>query len=276
MARPLRIVVPGGLHHLIARGNAKAKIFLDEFDFAAFLELATTTVERFGWICHAYCVLDNHYHLLVETPRPNLPLGMRHLNGVFAQRFNRRYDQCGHVFEARYRSIFVEKEGHLLSVARYIVLNPLRAGICDHPGDYRWSSYSATAGTGEAAPVLTTDWILARFGDIRAAACARYAAYVAEGIGEALEIRGERIGSEAFLRARFGREPLAEIPRAQFRPLRPPLAEVFGRAKLPIASAYREHDYRLREIADYLGCHYSTVSRRLADEERALDRQRKT
>ena len=251
-------------------------MFLDEFDFAAFLELGAATVARFGWICHAYCLLDNHYHLLVETPRPNLPLGMRHLNGVFAQRFNRRYGRCGHVFQARYRSIFVEKEGHLLSVARYIVLNPLRAGICDQPGDYRWSSYRATTGTSTAEPLLTTDWILAQFGGVRAAARTRYAHYIADRVGEALEIRGERVGSETFLRTRFGREPLAEIPRAQIRALRPPLAELLAGAELPIATAHREHDYLLREIAEHLGCHYSTVSRRLAGEERALDRQRKT
>jgi putative transposase len=277
VARPLRILVPGGLYHLIARGNARAKVFLDEFDFAALLELAAKTVQRFGWICHAYCLLDNHYHLVVETPRPNLPLGMRQLNGVYAQRFNRRYNRCGHVFQARYRSILVEKETHLLSVCRYVVLNPVRAGSCDRPGDYRWSSYAATVGTTPAEPLLTTDWILAQFGGGRATARARYRAFVADGIGKALDVRGERVGAEAFLRDRLGHEPpLAEIPRSQIEPLRPPLAELFATAELPIATAHRQHDYRLREIAGYLGCHYSTVSRRLTEEEGLLDRQRKT
>lgn len=269
--------MPGALYHLVARGNARAKLFLDEFDFAALLELAAETVNRSGWICHAYCLLDNHYHLVVETPRPNLPLGMRRLNGVYAQRFNRRYDRCGHVFQARYRSILVEKETHLLNVCRYVVLNPIRAGICDRPGDYRWSSYSATAGTALAESFLTTEWILAQFGPRRETAQARYRAFVADGIEDALEVRGERVGGETFLRDRLGFEPpLAEIPRAQIEPLRPPLAELFASAELPIATAHRQHDYRLREIADYLGCHYSTVSRRLAEEESLLDRQRKT
>jgi putative transposase len=277
VARPLRILVPGGLYHLIARGNARANVFLDEPDFASFLELAAAAMKRFGWICHAYCLLDNHYHLVDETPRPNLPLGMRQLNGLYAQRFNRRHDRCGHVFQARYRSILVEKEGHLLGVCRYVVLNPVRAGICDWPDDYRWSSYRATAGTAPSAPLLTSEWLLAQFGGRRTTARARYRTFVAEGLDEALEVRGERVGGEAFLRDGFGYEPpLAEIPRALIEPLRRPLAELFASTDLPIATAYRQHGYRLREIADYLGCHYSTVSRRLADEEDLLDRQCKT
>lgn len=124
---------------------------------------------------------------------------------------------------------------------------------------------------------LTSDWLLAHFGGKRKTAQLRYREFVADRLGEALQVRGERLGSEAFLRERFGYQPpLAEIPRAQIEPSPPSLAELFASSRLPIATAHREHDYALREIADYLGCHYSTVSRRLAKEERALDRQRKT
>jgi putative transposase len=277
VARPLRVIVAGGLYHLIARGNARQRVFLDALDFSRFLEILTRVVERCGWFCHAYCLLENHYHLVVETPRPNLPLGMRQLNGVYAQSFNRRHDRCGHVFQARYRSILVEKESHLLTVCRYVVLNPVRASICTRPGDYRWSSYPATAGTAPMGPLLTADWILGQFGGGRKGAQERYRAFVAEGIGDALEVRGERTGGESFLRDRLGYEPpLAEIPRVQLEPLRPQLAELFARAEFPIATAHREHDYALREIADHLGCHYSTVSRRLAEEEGLMNRQRKT
>jgi putative transposase len=277
VSRPLRILIPGGLYHIITRGNARAKVFLDETDFAAFLELSGSSVRRFGWICHAYCVLDNHYHLVIETPRPNLPVGMRQLNGVYAQRFNRRHDRCGHVFQARYRSILVEKEAYLLDLCRYVVLNPVRAGICDEPAAYRWSSYRASAGLARPEPWLTSDWVLGHFGPGRHTAQRRYREFVADGIGEALHVCGERLGDQAFLRDRFGFEPpLAEIPRRQIEPLRRPLAELFATAELPIATAHRDYDYALREIADYLGCHYSTVSRRLSREERALGWQCKT
>lgn len=137
MARPLRVCVAGGVYHLIARGNARGDVYRDDADRSLFLETLAHTVARFDWICHAYCLMDNHYHLVVETPRANLPAGMRQLNGLYAQRFNRRHDRCGHVFQARYRSILIEKQEHLLTACRYVVLNPVRAGICTDPSQYR-------------------------------------------------------------------------------------------------------------------------------------------
>jgi putative transposase len=271
MARPLRIVLPDGLYHVISRGNAGGDIYLDLRDRNAFLRTLNLVVQRFSWLCHAYCLMRNHYHLLVETPRPNLPLGMRQLNGVFAQRFNRRHERCGHLFQARYRSILVEKETHLLATARYIVLNPVRAGICDHPSDYRWSSYRPTAGLETPANFLTTDWILSQFGTTCGRAQAAYRAFVESEVASALDIRGERIGTVPFLRDRHGIDPpLPEIKRDQIEPIRRPLKEIFARSPHPIYAAYRAHGYALREIAEYLGCHYSTVSRRLHEQELAL------
>jgi putative transposase len=270
MARPLRIVVPGGLYHLMARGNARQNIYLDDRDHAGFLETLARVVDRFGWLCHAYCLMSNHYHLLIETPKPNLPVGMRQLNGVYAQRFNRRHGRCGHLFQARYRSILVEKETHLLAVARYIVLNPLRAGICDDPGDYPWGSYRATAGHEPPPRFLTTDSILGQFALTRRKAQARYRAFVRAGLTMALAIRGERVGSDPFLRDRHGHDPpLAEIKREQIEPVRRPLDDIFSNSRNPIRTAYG-HGYALREIAEHLGCHYSTISRRLRAQELAL------
>lgn len=271
MARPLRNCVPGGVYHVVSRGNARARIYLDDGDRVGFLATLARVVERFSWLCHAYCLMDNHYHLVVETPRPNLSAGMRQLNGLYAQRFNERYDRCGHVFQSRYRSILVEKESHLLALCRYVVLNPVRAGICADPAASRWSSYAATAGHTSAERLLTTDWILANFAGTRTAAQARYRAFVAEGDGEALadRVRGERLGSDSFLRERFGHDPpLPVIPSVQIEPLPPTLAEIFARVpQAPVATAYRRYGYTLREIAQYLNCHYSTVSRRLRREE---------
>ena len=119
MARPLRVCSPDSVYHVIARGNARANVFHDDVDRKTFLDTLTLAVERFRWRCHAFCLIDNHYHLVVEMSEPNLPRGMRHLNGVYAQRYNRRHDRCGHLFQGRYRSILVEKESHLLTVCRY-------------------------------------------------------------------------------------------------------------------------------------------------------------
>jgi putative transposase len=270
VARPLRICFPGAVYHLIARGNARQRVYRDDADYQEFLEVLDHCCERFSWLCHCYCLMGNHYHLVVETPRPNLPVGMRQLNGLYARRFNLRHRRCGHVFQARYRSILIEKESHLLEACRYVVLNPVRAGICAHPRDYRWSSYRATAGLSPSPRFLCTDWILAQFGATRRLAQARYSEYVAEAIGEAVaeRIRGERLGTDEFLRTTFGFEPpIPEIPREQVEPIPPSLEEIFrAHADLPVLTAYQRHGYSIREIAEHLGCHYSTVSRRLRRE----------
>lgn len=271
MARPLRICIPGGVYHVIARGNERAPIYRDDADRFRFLRTLALVVDRFGWLCHAYCLMGNHYHLVVETPRPNLPTGMQQLNGPYAQGFNERHGRCGHVFQARYRSILVEKDSHLLALCRYVVLNPVRAGLCPGPGAYYWSSYQATAGQAPAERFLVTDWILASFATSRLAAQERYRAFVAEGELTDLggRVQGERLGSTTLLTESFGHDPpLAEIPRVQVEPLPPTLAAIFaGDPYAPVSTAYRRHGYTLRAIAEHLDCHYSTVSRRLQQEE---------
>jgi REP element-mobilizing transposase RayT len=261
--------------HVIARGNERGPIVRDDHDRQAFLSIFARAVARYEWLCHTYCLMDNHYHLLLEVPLGNLPIGMRHVNGVYAQRYNRRYERSGHLFQARYRSILVEKDAHLLSVSRYIVLNPVRAGIVQRPEDYPWSSYRATAGLECVSPFLTTDWLLSQFSSTRRLAQALYRAFVAAALDDPA-VAGERVGSEEFLALELGRhDVLSEVPRVQLQPLRRPLAEVFATERAPIATAYRVHHYRLHEIAAHLGCHYSTVSRALEREE-AMLLQRKT
>jgi putative transposase len=270
MARPLRVCPPGAVVHVITRGNARGLIVRVDDDRHDFLALLAHAVDRYQWLCHAYCLLDNHYHLLIEVPLGNLPNGMRHLNGLYAQRFNNRHDRCGHLFQARYRSILVEKNAYLLSVARYIVLNPVRAGVVRSPEDYRWSSYGATGGFEESPDFLTTDWLLAQFSSSRELAQKHYREFVASAVGDP-DVCGERVGGDPFLALKLGRrDALPEVPRPQLQPLRPPLAEVFANEEMPIATAYRVHQYRLREIAAHLGCHYSTVSRALDLEEAML------
>ncbi len=128
MVRPLRIEFPGAVYHLTSRGNARNNIYLDDYDRQRFLKILANVIDRYNWLCHAFCLMDNHYHLLIETPDPNLSMGMRQLNGVYTQGFNRIHNRVGHVFQGRYKAILVEKDEHLLELCRYIVLNPLRAG----------------------------------------------------------------------------------------------------------------------------------------------------
>ena len=274
MARPLRICIPGGIYHLIARGNARGRIVHDDTDRKHFFRFLEHVVRRFSWLCHAYCLMDNHYHLVIETLLPNLPSGMRQLNGLYAQWFNRRYERCGHVFQSRYRSILVERETYLLALCRYVVVNPVRASICSDVEEWPWSSYAATAGLAQPPPFLSTDWLLSQFAPRRRLAERSYREYVAEGVDELLELQvaGERLGQDDFLRTTFGFDPpLEEIPRVQVEPIPPPLERIFSASDAtPIATAYRRHGYTLSQIARHVGCSYSTVSRRLRREEAEL------
>ena len=160
MARPLRIEFVGGLYHVTSRGNARQDIYVDNHDRATFLDRADKTRTRYDWYVHAYCLTSNHYHLLIETGTPTLSKGMKLLNGVYTQSFNRRHRRVGHLFQGRYKAILVDKESYLLELARYIVLNPVRARMIRSATDWKWSSYRATAGLADKEPLLTTDWIL--------------------------------------------------------------------------------------------------------------------
>jgi putative transposase len=268
MARALRLEIPGALYHVTSRGNAGDHIFQEEADRRLLLELLTGVVDRFAWLCHAFCVMGNHYHLLLETPRPNLSRGMRSLNSVYAQAFNRRRRRRGHVFQGRFHAVLVEKERHLLEIARYIVLNPVRARLVSAAGDWPWSSYRAAVGAAPCPSCLTLDWLLAQFGEERSQAQERYRRFVADGLGHEpwAELRGGiYLGSEEFVRASSQHaEPIPDVPREQWQPLRRPLAELFAaEGDRGIATAYRGEGYRLRDIAEHLGVHPATVSRRL-------------
>jgi putative transposase len=156
MARPLRLEFAGAVYHLTARGNGRAAIYRDDADRALFLRTLAATIERRRWLCHAFCLMTNHYHLLLETQGPTLSRGMRDLNGIYTQAFNRRHRRPGHVFQDRFKAILVERDSHLLELCRYVVLNPVRARMVRDAADWPWSSYAATAGLAEAPAWLTT------------------------------------------------------------------------------------------------------------------------
>lgn len=268
MTRQLRLQYPGALYHVTSRGNARGLLFHDDFDRRAFLAFLATVVARHGWLCHAYCLMGNHYHLVIETPRSNLALGMQRLNGVYAQAFNRRHNRVGHLVQGRYKAVIVEKERHLLELCRYVVLNPVRAGLCATASGWAWSSYRACVGEAPVASFLTVAWVLGHFGERSGLACKRYATFVADGLGHVpwQELRADLyLGSEEFVR-RLSEEcdPLEGVPLAQWRPCRRPLAELFAaEGAQALVVAHRDEGYRLHEIARHLDVHPATVSRRL-------------
>jgi putative transposase len=161
--RKPRVQIPGGIYHLGTRGVRRETIYPQSADYELFGSIFGRVVERFEWRCHAYCLMPNHYHLLVETPVPNLSAGMQRLNSLYAQWFHELQGFTGHAFERRFFSRLVESTFDLLEVVRYVVLNPVRARLCDDPAEWRWSSYRALVGEARPAPFLTCDWILAQF-----------------------------------------------------------------------------------------------------------------
>jgi REP-associated tyrosine transposase len=164
MPRPLRVQLAGGVYHVVSRGNRQQAIFCDETDYLRFLELLGVVVSRFGWRCHAYCLMPNHFHLVIETPEANISAGMQWLNGSYAQWFNIRYGFSGHLFQGRFYGELVESWYHLLELVRYIVLNPVRAGLCRDASRWRWSSYRAMVGEAKSAALLTVGWLQTQFG----------------------------------------------------------------------------------------------------------------
>jgi putative transposase len=181
MPRLPRRQIPDGLYHVTTRGNRRQPIVLEDRDCEVFLFLLGKVVERLGWKVHAYCLMTNHYHLLVETPNADISVGMQLLNGQYAQAFNRRHGYEGHLFERRFAAEEIESDWHLLEVCRYIVLNPVRAGLCRHPGEWRWSSYRATVGR-VRCPRLLTLRLLGMFGSNLVKARAAFDEFVMRGL----------------------------------------------------------------------------------------------
>jgi len=271
MARPLRIEFAGALYHITSRGNAREDIFRNDGDRKVLLSVLAKVTEHMHWRCHAYCLMGNHYHLLIETPEPNLARGMRQVNGIYTQRFNWRHARTGHVFQGRYNAILVDRDSYLLELARYIVLNPVRAHLTQSPERWVWSSYRATAGL-ETVPLwLTVDGVLGQFGGDRARSRKVYAEFVHQGKGLRSVWDGLRqqiyLGGDQFIDCMLhyaaSSGDLPEIPRIQKRLVRS-LAwyqKQYGNRVTAMTEAYRSGSYTLAAIARHFGMHYSTVSR---------------
>jgi REP-associated tyrosine transposase len=181
VSRPLRLEFPGALYHVTSRGQERAPIFRDAADRRHFLDLLASVIADQAWVLHSYCLMGNHYHLLVETARPTLSRGMHALNFRYSQDFNRRHEHTGHVLEGRFKAIVVQKQAHLLELHRYIVLNPIRAGLVRRPEEWLWSNYRATSGATMPPRWLEVGATLSLFSAFGSGASGAYERFVADG-----------------------------------------------------------------------------------------------
>lgn len=242
MARPLRLEFSGALYHLTARGNAQQSIFLDDTDRQHFLWLLGREIQQQRWRCYVYCLMGNHYHLVLETPEPNLSRGLKRLHGTYTQWFNRRHHRVGHLLQGRFKSLLVEKESYLQELCRYVVLNPIRAGLVTDAGMWEWSSYRATVGLQAAPDWLDVSAVLNLFDSSHALATKAYRRFVNDGVHQPspwTKVSGQIfLGSPEFLERieRLVRgKPLANVPTVQTRPVRPSSDDVLTH----VATTYR-------------------------------------
>ncbi|NKB77711.1 MAG: addiction module toxin RelE [Gammaproteobacteria bacterium] len=271
MTRPLRIEFEGGLYHINSRGDRREDIYRTDADSEVFMTVLEATCDRFNWVIYAYCLMSNHYHLLVETLEGNLSKGMRHLNGVYSQTFNRAHQLVGHVFQGRYKGIVVEKESYLLELCRYIVLNPVRAGMAREVGDWQWSSYRGTVGLQEKQKFVDTRFVLSQFGSTTEGAITRYIEFVYSGLDISSPWGGMKnqiyLGSEEFVDCVQSKIELGvhidEVPRLQRRPVPKSLVWYSNEAadrNDAILNAYASGGYSMREIGAFFHLKTSTVS----------------
>ncbi len=283
MVRSLRLEYPGAVYHVMSRGDARKSITRSQKDRSLFLEVLVEACEKYNILVHGYCLMTNHYHLLVETPDGNLSIAMRHINGVYTQRSNARNKTVGHIFQGRYKAILVDKDEYLLCLCRYIELNPVRAGLVESPDEWEWSSFRQITGIADkGVPFLQTDWILSQFGKSQKVARERYVDYVmsSEAAGDKPfenVVSGTILGSAEFVNQFdepiWEKDEIEEIRRKHRHINRPPIS-----ALLPTEPGYElsdrnrkiyeavfDYGYRQKEIADYLGLHYASISRILKD-----------
>lgn len=281
MSRPLRVQYPGAIYHIISRGNGGDIIFEDKRDYLMFLEELKEVIEDYNWISYAYCLMPNHYHLLIKTLDPNLSAGMRQLNGKYTQRHNIRYKKFGHVFQGRFKSILVEDSGYYGQLIRYINLNPVKAEMVRSVADWPWSSHREILGLSGRTGCVDADKTLDCFHEDREQAKEEYKKYLSERVEDDdiwNDLRsGVILGSLKFAKEimdRYKDDGTRENTKKERFAGRPALEEVFPACrqtgKIPfnrgerdelIIKAFREYGYTQTEIGDFLNLHYSTVSK---------------
>jgi REP element-mobilizing transposase RayT len=288
MARPLRLEFPGATYHVTARGDRREPIYRDDADRLAQLQIIAAAMDRFDARVLAYCLMGNHYHLVVHTRQANLSRLMRQINGVYTQAFNRRHGLAGHLFQGRFKAIVVDRDAYLLSLCRYVERNPVAAGLVAAPGDWDWSSYRAHVGRADVPPWLDTPALHAQLlgglpqdADDSTRAARLYEALAAEAPGASIWQGG--LTAQIFLGdARFaarmqalasaGQTQAADIPRAQRLPglsLSQCLERCGGQRAQALRMAHVEGGVSMSSLAREIGLSVSRVSRLIAAAEAA-------
>jgi len=294
MGRPLRISYPGAFYHVTSRGNERRSIYQTKQDFEKFMGYLESATERYGARIHCFCLMTNHYHLLLETPRGNLPVILHHLNTSYTNYFNAKKKRVGHLFQGRYKAILVEKDPYALELSRYIHLNPVRAQLVKDPLQYPWSSYSAYGEEKKRWSWLHTEFILAQISRNKRKALRGYREYTQRGIGETLKdplkktVASTVMGSEKFIkwvRERWVKQEMVdrEVPAIKKLMRRPDLSLIlhecekrFGKASLEskrmaLYLSHRLSGLSLKEIGGYFGgISISAVSQNSRRQEKRL------
>src|SRR5262245_37584179 len=274
MARPLRVHIPGALYHVMSRGNARQEIFLGAADYERFLAGFAHVSARFAVRCRAYCLMPNHFHLLLEPNQFEIWRLMQQLNSSYCQAFNLRHGRVGHVLQGRYKAFLIDKELYYRRVLRYIVLNPVRARLVVHPGQWRWSSYLATAGFIEPPSWLALDDVWRIFhSDDGQRAQRIYDELVCHELSRGTKVpRPVAVASDQFaVRIMDAVAPHQDIDDHRYAErfaVRPPLdilltANDMGGRDVAIREAFEYYGYTLKQIGQAIGRHPSTVWRRI-------------
>jgi putative transposase len=275
MARPLRLEFAGATHHVTSRGNERRNIFRNDVDRKTFLQFLGEATDRFGWSVTAWVLMSNHFHIVIQTPEANLSRGMHWLNGRYASWFNVRHRRCGHLFQGRFDSTLIDHENYFSEVQRYVVLNPVRAGLAARPEDYRWSSYRATLGMDAAPKWLAVEAALSPFAPDSVVARACYREFVLAKLGCEDNlwdqvIHGAFLGSEEWakkMRAQVESKPRStDHPREQRAVGRPKmhtvLAAVAEVAETTPERIQTERGTSVRALVAWLGWHEGLVTLR--------------
>ena len=277
MARPVRIEFKNAVYFISSKSNGRKHIARDDVDREVFMQTLEYVIKRYRWKCHAYCIGETEYNIAIETPKANLSVGMRQLNGIYTQKFNRKNRKSGNVFQGRFKAVVIEKDEYLLDICRHVVTLAQRDGSAKNINTYKWSSYRATAGTTDVPDFLDVDWIHSQFAKRTKNAQEKYRDYIkgAKKAGNPLDkVKGQiLLGNDKFIEQMTlmlikGRNK-EDVPKWQRHIKRPPLDEVFkgieGKSvkqrNRKVKEAHSKHGYTLKDIGQYLGLHYTSISR---------------
>ncbi len=261
MARPLRIEYSGAFYHVTSRGNERKAVYKSQRDREKFFSYLESATERYGAVVHVFCLMDNHYHLLIETPSGNLSQIMHHINGAYTTYFNTKRERSGHLFQGRYRAILIDVDEYAKELSRYIHLNPVRAGIAENPEEYRWSSCQYYTVKRKPPEWLKRDFILSYFGNEPKTAMKRYRDFVRSVMDEEYKnplaeishsviLGGEKFIAEIKTRFLRDKQPDRDLPILRDLSSRPGL----GHIEKAVDSVLQQDEKLARQVTLHM-CH---------------------